>query len=641
MSMKQIRAALLGMCMVILAPASHAQAQYSTDWLANTYGTLASHVGNGARSMWVAPEGVIYTASRWDENAGGVAIYQNGQPLGTIGIHDEFHGGAITGNSTSLFVALGYNRTFGSGSVGRYNRSTNQRDLRIPVSTWTGIQYADVITGLATGGNLLYVSDFYGNRVRVYTTDGVWQRDIGVTSPGALALDAAGNLWVARKSAGVVAQFSATGAAMNTLQMAAGARPASLYFDAPMGRLMVGDEGPDMNIKVYSGLPGLPVQVGTFGVQGGYLDTTTGIKGQVGDKRFTRVAALGKDAGGNLYVLNNAWGGGWDLGRNGSTDLHSYSPIGTLQWKLQALNFEGIAAPDPVTDGTLFFSGNNVYTGTAGGTFVANTVDPFTYPKDPRLDMNDYQRGQHFGQLVNVGGNRILVASGQNPGNFNFYYFNTASGYIAIPAGSLPGKPFNTTLQVTAGFDIDGNGDVWAGLNGSNVITRYPMTGFDATGKPSWGKPVTTPVPSSVAPVTRIIYQADSDTMILAQGLAGNWDWTAMNGHIEVYRGWKNGNTSTPNPVINLTSANPKSIAAAGHYLFVGYVHTVPNIDIFDLNTGALVTTLTNSNASAMDVGNDVDSMYGVRAYLRSTGEYVITKDNYNGSSIVVYRWRP
>ncbi|AOJ42984.1 SMP-30/gluconolaconase/LRE-like region family protein [Burkholderia lata] len=640
MSMKQIRAALLGMCMAMLAPASHAQVQYSTDWLANTYGTLAQHVGNAARSMWVAPEGVIYTSSRWDENAGGVALYQNGQTMGTIGIHDEFQGGAITGNATSIFVALGYNRTFGSGSVGRYNRSTNKRDLRIPVSTWTGLPNPDVITGLATGGNLLYASDFYGNRVRVYTTDGVWQHDIGVTGPGALALDAAGNLWVARMSAGVVVQYSAAGTLMNTIQMAAGARPSALYFDASTGQLLVGDQGPDMNIKLYS-LAGLPQQIGTFGVQGGYLDTTSGIKGQVGDKRFTRVVGIGKDSGGNLYVLNNAWGGGWDLGRNGSTDLHAYSPTGTLQWKLQALNFEAIAAPDPATDGAFFYSGNNVYTGSAGGTFVANTVDPFTYPKDPRLDMNDYQRGQHFGQLVMVGGNRILVASGQNPGNFNFYYFTPATGYIANPAGSLPGKPFNTTLQVTTGFDIDGNGDVWAGLNGTNVITRYPMTGFDATGKPSWGKPVTTPVPSTVAPTTRIVYQADSDTMILAQGLANNWDWTAMNGHIEVYHGWKNGNTTAPNPVINLTSANPKSIAAAGHYLFVGYVHTVPNVDVFDLNTGALVTTLTNSNASAMDVGNDVDSMYGIRAYLRSTGEYVITKDNYNGTSMIVYRWHP
>ncbi|WP_175751753.1 SMP-30/gluconolactonase/LRE family protein [Burkholderia anthina] len=640
MLVKRIRAVLPGICIAMLASVSHAQTSYSTDWLANTFGTLSTHVGNGARSLWVAPEGVIYTASRWDENAGGVAIYQNGQTLGTIGIHDEFQGGAITGNATSLFVALGYNRTFGSGSVGRYNRGTNQRDLRIPVSTWTGIQYADVITGLATGGNLLYVSDFYGNRVRVYTTDGVWQRDIGVAGPGALALDASGNLWVARKSAGAVAQFNPTGTAMSTIQMATGARPASLYFDAPNGQLLVGDEGPDMNIKIYT-LAGQPTQVGTFGVQGGYLDTASGIKGQVGDKRFTRVAGIGKDAAGNLYVLNNAWGGGWDLGRNGSTDLHSYSPTGVLQWKLQALNFEAIATPDPVTDGTLFYSGNNIYTGTAGGTFVANTVDPFSYPKDPRLDMNDYQRGQHFGQLAMVGGNRILVASGQNPGNFNFYHFNSASGYIAIPDGSIPGKPFNTNLQVTAGFSIDDNGDVWAGLDRTNNISHYPMTGFDATGKPSWGKPTQIQIPRTVLPLTRIIYQVDSDTMILAQGISGSWDWTAMDGHIEVYHGWKGGNMSAPNPVINLTSANPKSIAAAGHYLFVGYVHTVPNIDVYDLNTGNLVTTLTNSNTSAMDVGNDVDSMYGVRAYLRSTGEYVITKDNYNGSSIVVYRWHP
>ncbi|MFP3656674.1 SMP-30/gluconolaconase/LRE-like region family protein, partial [Burkholderia sp. SIMBA_052] len=79
-------------------------------------------------------------------------------------------------------------------------------------------------------------------------------------------------------------------------------------------------------------------------------------------------------------VLNNPWGGGWDLGRNGSTDIHMYNSAGILQWKLQALNFEAVAAPDPATDGAYFYSGMNIYTGTAGGTFVANTVDPFTYP---------------------------------------------------------------------------------------------------------------------------------------------------------------------------------------------------------------------------------------------------------------------
>ena len=318
----RLRAALLGLFVAAITTASHAQ--YTTDWLANTFGTLTAHVGNGARSMWVAPEGVIYTSSRWDENAGGVALYQNGATLGTIGTHDEFQGSAITGNATSIFVALGYSRAFGSGSVGRYNRNSKTRDLRIAVSTWTGIQNADVITGLATAGTLLYASDYYGNRVRVYTTDGVWQRDIGVQQPGALAIDGAGNVWVARENAGVIAQFGPTGAPLNTIQMAAGARPSTLDFDAPTNQLLVGDEGPDMNIKCY-GLTGVPALVGTFGVQGGYLDTTTGIKGQVGDRRFTRVVGIGKDAAGNLYVLNNAWGGDWDLGRNGSTDIHSYT----------------------------------------------------------------------------------------------------------------------------------------------------------------------------------------------------------------------------------------------------------------------------------------------------------------------------
>ena len=103
--------------MATMAPDVHAQ--YTTDWLANTYGTIAAHVGNGARSMWVSPEGVIYTSSLWDENEGGVAIYQNGQSAGSIGIHSEFQGSAITGNVTSIFAALQYSTTYGSGAVGR------------------------------------------------------------------------------------------------------------------------------------------------------------------------------------------------------------------------------------------------------------------------------------------------------------------------------------------------------------------------------------------------------------------------------------------------------------------------------------------------------------------------------------------
>ncbi len=70
-------------------------------------------------------------------------------------------------------------------------------------------------------------------------------------------------------------------------------------------------------------------------------------------------------------------------------------------------------------------------------------------------------------------------------------------------------------------------------------------------------------------------------------------------------------------------------------------MRTVPNIDAFNLNTGNLDATLINNSPGTVDVGNDVDSMYGLRAFLRASGEYVITNDNNSGSSMIVHRWIP
>ena len=56
---------------------------------------------------------------------------------------------------------------------------------------------------------------------------------------------------------------------------------------------------------------------------------------------------------------------------------------------------------------------------------------------------------------------------------------------------------------------------------------------------------------------------------------------------------------------------------------------------------GKIDTTLIDSSSDTVYVGNDVDSMYGLRAFLRSNEESVNTEDNYNSSSIIVYRWTP
>jgi uncharacterized membrane protein/regulation of enolase protein 1 (concanavalin A-like superfamily) len=123
--------------------------------------------------------------------------------------------------------------------------------------------------------------------------------------------------------------------------------------------------------------------------------------------------------------------------------------------------------------------------------------------------------------------------------------------------------------------------------------------------------------------------------MVLMNALST--DWTSLGGRVEVYHGWKAGHTTSPDLVINLkTSQNPKGRAAAGNYLFISYVHTVPDIDAYNLTTGANDLTMTTANSNVA-VGNDVDSMYGIRAYETSAGQYLISKDNYNNNSIVIH----
>jgi hypothetical protein len=43
---------------------------------------------------------------------------------------------------------------------------------------------------------------------------------------------------------------------------------------------------------------------------------------------------------------------------------------------------------------------------------------------------------------------------------------------------------------------------------------------------------------------------------------------------------------------------------AAAIGVIVGYLHTAPNIDSFDLSTGSLDTSLFNANSTTVDVGN-------------------------------------
>ena len=162
--------------LLMSATISHAQPSYTTTWVANSHATAPTYVGNAMRSMWVSPEGVVYTSSDWDESQGSINVYQSGQKTGSISAHGEAQGGAIGGDGTDVFAALQFNTGLGgSGYIGRYNQSTGTRDLTWSASTDTTERLADVITGIADTGTLVYVSDHPDNLVRCYTTAGVWR----------------------------------------------------------------------------------------------------------------------------------------------------------------------------------------------------------------------------------------------------------------------------------------------------------------------------------------------------------------------------------------------------------------------------------------------------------------------------------
>lgn len=625
-----VKSLILFVAWMLTNVVSHGQVStsYTTDWVGNNnpVNSVTGYVGNCARSMWVAPDGVVYTASLWDENGRNIGVYKNGAAIGAMGGNGTIQGSSITGDGTYIFAAL---QNF-PGYVGRFNRATGVNDLKFQVSpTGTG----DCCPGLADyNGTLVYASDNPGNRIAVYTTAGVYVKAWNVTAPGAIALETSGsNLWVANKTARTVTRYdTSTGAAGTVIQMPSGSQPSALNINAA-GQLWIGDSGPNQNIRIYTNITGTPTLLSTYGVPGGYLSTANGaIMGQTGAMRFTRVVGIGSDTGGNVYVLNNPWGGTWDLGRNGATDLHCYNRSGTLLYTLQALNFEGNAAPDPGTNGVNLYSGNILYNQSASeGGYLANTVNPFLYPSDPRINVLSQDRGTHFGQVACVGGtNRILVACGQNPDIFFSYYFNAANGYIAVP-----GQTFGTPTPIRNGFCLDTTGSIWTGLDKTNAIQYNQLTGFNASGAPIWAAPVSTPTPASIAPLTRIEYVPATDTMVLTGGTT----WTLVGSRVEVYKNWKAGNR-TPNPVVNLTRAVAKSISAAGKYLFVGY-YAIPTIDVFDLNTGNLALSLVSNNN--VYIGNDVDSMYGIKAYLGPDGVYTITKDNYNANSVIIYSWNP
>lgn len=168
--------------------------------------------------------------------------------------------------------------------------------------------------------------------------------------------------------------------------------PTALAFDSS-GHLLVADNGPDQNIKIFSLDP--PKLVRTFGDSGGVFARSrpgarvSRIPGQAGDRRFWGIRGLAVDSHGNLYVGNT----GIPMQTMGGTDIRAFSPESdsAMLWQSQGLSFVNSSDADPASDGRdLYLNAKRFrmdYSHPPGESWSLSsvTLDPFRFPKDPRL----------------------------------------------------------------------------------------------------------------------------------------------------------------------------------------------------------------------------------------------------------------
>ncbi|MGC8668719.1 MAG: hypothetical protein ACP5VE_11450 [Chthonomonadales bacterium] len=552
------------------------------------------------------------------------------------------------------------------------------------------------LTGLAANARRLFVSDPFSSAIRVYDADTMealtaWR----VKDPGALAAAEDGSVWAVSRSGSAgsykVLHYAPTANSTplpDSVDLPSGVKPTALCVDAH-GNLWIADDGPDQNIKVFGRPHGGSTSaeplalLRTFGVRGGVLAGP--VPGRVGPMRFHDLSGVGVDGRGNIYVASGFGAAGDGVG----TELECYTPQGRRRWRLLGLMFVDEAGADPAKH-TEVFSKNKHFAldynhNDPGGewSYVAYTLDHFRYPQDPRLHVYPATVW-----VRNIRGRRFLYMVDMYSSFLAIYRFDPhGRSEIAIPCGyfskehlkAQPGKEEWPPHQPAAGewiwrdangngafdpseFDgrsqqappawgwwVDSRGTVWQATE-QQGIRRFPLLGLDAHGSPiySYASMRVEQAPPLFTNLQRAQYDADTDTMFCAGYTTEHPNergyWGVIGTVLAAYPHWSKGNrTPAWTQEVVRTGPNgdrlpPKAFDVAGDCVFL--------VEVYD----ALVRVLNRHNGTWIgeikpgpEVGGTsgwVDIPYGISAFRRSDGEYIILVEEDARAKNILYRWR-
>ncbi len=696
---------------------------YRRSWIGNSFGTGgqkdAKWVQNNIVALWTAPDGRCYTASSWDEAKRNAGIYKDGQQLGQLADLHPNEGGAygnavsaVAGANDSVYISIW-------GNVRRYNLNGGHKSFEGGVGRWKDeVQVADakgtIFSMSADAGRERLFVSFRGAGagpakdgkpatekvpdeivvvdLKTMKTGAKWN----VARAGRLTAAPDGTVWVAQEedaeNRAKIVHFDAEGKQLaGEIVGEEGFYPAALHFDKD-GRLMVADNGPDQQIKIYD-VAGAPKQVGTFGAKGGIF---SGVAGKIEPLKFCGLTGVGTDAAGNIYVSQNRFGPHVNGSEGAGANLESYSPDGKRNWQVLGLEFVDGGDFVPGTDGAQIYSKYTRYELDldkkelgSEWKYSAHTLNQFKYPRDPRfLRIRDHFDFSTTAFVRNLAGQRFMFNTGMWGWRFEIYRFNAQTdGEIAIPSGTISdgggqnprlggehlwrdtngnGNPedeeyFGSGVPGKVAIKswwIDDVGDMWQATAYPGKIRRFPFGGLDKVGNPIWDyktmESFDAPAPftgKGSAPY-RIHYDNASDTLYLSGYTAAapthqGYDIKLIGRVMAAYPSWKKGNRTAKwvNELFDgsgRANRDPASMRAAGDYVFVGYSGNSYKPDsgflrVFRASDGGHVGRLWAGDWAS----GRIDVSHGVSAMKRKNGEYLVLVEEDWYARQMLYRWSP
>ena len=697
------------------APLSAQSLTHATTWIGNTWpgsgDQTATYAQERVRGIYVAPNGAVFTTSSWDDGHHSAGVYQNGNYLGVAGAGISGSGGngnlyshfsfysnapAIAGDGTYVYIGgmidQGNWTMIGSG-VERFSISTNATASFTGGYGVYGDEFAvDTATSAQVPASLavcaythrLVVADPNTNTFKVFNTAtpnasaiASWSisgftipsPSSSVNFPARLFMCGSPNadeIYVGINNQ--IKCYTSTGTPVSK-SITDMVNPGPMAFDN-QGRLMVWEEGANQYIRIYTVSGSSPVLATTFGTAGGvYAGSTPGVR--TAAAMDPGCWGIGMDSSGNVYQA-------CDINGIGGFYMRSWNSSATPLWDVAGQEWVTVGDFDPATDGLDIFTGMHHYTMDytkplgQEPTYYAETDDELLYPTDGN-SLNLRTVGPIA--IRRLQGRRVMYThSGQNnaSGGYDVYAFdNSGNGQIAHHVTTVD------PAQSSYGVDVAANGDVYqVSQTQPMTVTKWPFTGFDGSGNPTFGSAVTVctlPTPEAGFPATtqnaamRAHYDSANDSLYvtaydnsypysypsgintggLSFGSAGRrlarYDNVSTSPTIHagypITLPW---NMSAVDQYGNSVPVLACSIATAGNYLFVLEAWNWV-VDVYNANSGAFVgQLLPSAQVSQVGIWNILSDMsQSFNVFERSNGTYlVLTEDDIHNKNIL-YEWTP